>query len=154
MARRTEGFRKLYCGAISANTSEKMLQAKNYCFACACVFDCHSQAYFTEFGEVRSVSVIRDKDTGLSKGFGFVSMQASEGAKKALLRQVPKKPTTLLQVSESENYSYVLFHLDTRSGQSNNKSDPDLPSTKSWGGKAKELWSLEAKAAGGESTSF
>ena len=27
VARRTEGFRKLYCGAISANTSEKMLQA-------------------------------------------------------------------------------------------------------------------------------
>ena len=53
-------------------------------------FDCHSQAYFTEFGEVRSVSVIRDKDTGLSKGFGFVSMQASDGAKKALLRQVLK----------------------------------------------------------------
>jgi len=71
VARRTEGFRKLYCGAISASTSEKMLQA-----------------YFAEFGEVRSVSVIRDKDTGLSKGFGFVSMQASEGAKKALLRQI------------------------------------------------------------------
>ena len=34
--------------------------------------------------------MIRDKDTGLSKGFGFVSMQASEGAKKALLRQVLK----------------------------------------------------------------
>ena len=66
------------------------------------LFKCHSQAYFAEFGEVRSVSVIRDKDTGLSKGFGFVSMQASEGAKKALLRQVPKKSTTLLQVSESE----------------------------------------------------
>ena len=48
------------------------------------------QAYFAEFGEVRSTSVIRDKDTGLSKGFGFVSMQASEGAKKALLRQVLK----------------------------------------------------------------
>ena len=47
-----------------------------------------SQAYFSEFGEVRSTSVIRDKDTGLSKGFGFVSMQASDGAKKALLRQV------------------------------------------------------------------
>ena len=32
--------------------------------------------------------MIRDKDTGLSKGFGFVSMQASDGAKKALLKQV------------------------------------------------------------------
>ena len=49
---------------------------------------CSLQAYFSEFGEVRSVSVIRDKDTGLSKGFGFVSMQASDGAKKALLKQV------------------------------------------------------------------
>ena len=26
VARRTEGFRKLYCGAISASTTEKMLQ--------------------------------------------------------------------------------------------------------------------------------
>ena len=90
VARRTEGFRKLYCGAISASTSEKMLQAifdKNIVWF---VLTCHSQAYFAEFGEVRSTSVIRDKDTGLSKGFGFVSMQASEGAKKALLRQVLK----------------------------------------------------------------
>ena len=34
------------------------------------------------------MSVVRDKDTGLSKCFGFVSMQASDGAKKALLKQV------------------------------------------------------------------
>ena len=36
------------------------------------------------------MSVVRDKDTGLSKCFGFVSMQASDGAKKALLKQVLK----------------------------------------------------------------
>ena len=60
------------------------------CLLCLSGLMVVSQAYFTEFGEVRSTSVIRDKDTGLSKGFGFVSMQASDGAKKALLRQVLK----------------------------------------------------------------
>ena len=75
--------------------SRQLLNKINF-FACLSEFDRHSQDYFTEFGEVRSTSVIRDKDTGLSKGFGFVSMQASEGAKKALLRQVLKNTSFLL----------------------------------------------------------
>jgi len=29
---------------------------------------------FTEFGEVHSVKVIMDRDTGLSRGFGFIEM--------------------------------------------------------------------------------
>ena len=98
--------------------------------------------------------MIRDKDTGLSKGFGFVSMQASEGAKKALLRQVLKDTLETISSFPSENHSNVLFHQDTHSGQPNNKSYPDLPSAKSWGGEAEELRSLEAKAAGGESSSL
>lgn len=35
---------------------------------------------FTEFGEVASVNVITDRDTGRSRGFGFVEMpDAAEG---------------------------------------------------------------------------
>ncbi len=39
---------------------------------------------FGEFGEVRSVSVISDKVTGQSKGFGFVEMQDNSAADMAI----------------------------------------------------------------------
>ena len=38
---------------------------------------------FEEFGQVTSCSIIRDRSTGQSKGFGFVEME-SEGAEKAI----------------------------------------------------------------------
>ena len=39
---------------------------------------------FGEFGEVRSASVISDKVTGQSKGFGFVEMQDNSAADMAI----------------------------------------------------------------------
>ena len=39
---------------------------------------------FTEAGEVASASVIKDKFTGQSKGFGFVEMKTEEGATEAI----------------------------------------------------------------------
>lgn len=39
---------------------------------------------FTEFGEVSSVKIIKDKFTGRSKGFGFVEMPNSEEANVAI----------------------------------------------------------------------
>ena len=38
---------------------------------------------FTQFGEVESVSIIADRDTGRSKGFGFVAM-GDDSAEKAI----------------------------------------------------------------------
>ena len=38
---------------------------------------------FAPFGEVESVSIITDRDTGRSKGFGFVAMN-DESAEKAI----------------------------------------------------------------------
>ena len=38
---------------------------------------------FAEYGAVESVSIISDRDTGRSKGFGFVVME-EEGADKAI----------------------------------------------------------------------
>jgi RNA recognition motif-containing protein len=38
---------------------------------------------FAQFGEVESVSIITDRDTGRSKGFGFVAM-SDESAEKAI----------------------------------------------------------------------
>ena len=42
------------------------------------------QTLFSEFGEVTSVSIIRDRLSGRSKGFGFVEMENAEEAIQAL----------------------------------------------------------------------
>lgn len=39
---------------------------------------------FSEFGEVSSAAVIKDKFTGESRGFGFVEMPGNEEAKAAI----------------------------------------------------------------------
>src|SRR5947209_2378230 len=39
---------------------------------------------FSAYGEVASAKVISDRDTGRSKGFGFVEMNDDEAAKKAI----------------------------------------------------------------------
>jgi RNA recognition motif-containing protein len=53
----------IYCGNLSWNTTEESLRAA-----------------FEAFGEVSSVTIIKDRDTGQSRGFGFVEMpNDSEG---------------------------------------------------------------------------
>ena len=39
---------------------------------------------FLEFGSVVSAQVIQDRDTGRSKGFGFVEMQSEDAAQQAI----------------------------------------------------------------------
>ena len=39
---------------------------------------------FTPFGEVSSANVITDKDTGRSRGFGFVEMENDQDALRAI----------------------------------------------------------------------
>lgn len=39
---------------------------------------------FSQFGEVSSAKIINDKESGRSKGFGFVEMENSEDALKAI----------------------------------------------------------------------
>lgn len=39
---------------------------------------------FTQYGEVQKVSIIKDRDSGRSKGFGFVEMADASAAKKAI----------------------------------------------------------------------
>jgi len=41
-------------------------------------------ALFSNIGEVESTRIITDRDTGRSKGFGFVEMTNSEQAKSAI----------------------------------------------------------------------
>ena len=59
--------KKLYVGSISFNATEESLQD-----------------LFSSIGEVESVKIITDQDTGRSKGFGFVEMSSEEDAKKAI----------------------------------------------------------------------
>ena len=59
--------KKLYVGGLSYNTTEQTMM------------DTFSQA-----GAVGSVAVIMDRDTGRSKGFGFVEMGSDEEALKAI----------------------------------------------------------------------
>ena len=49
--------KKLYCGNLSYNTTSSDLDQ-----------------IFGEYGTVKSADVIMDRDTGRSKGFGFVEM--------------------------------------------------------------------------------
>jgi RNA recognition motif-containing protein len=58
---------KLYVGNLSYNTTEGTLRT-----------------LFAEFGEIESVNVITDRDTGRPKGFAFVEMATSEAAKEAI----------------------------------------------------------------------
>ena len=59
--------KKLYCGNLSYNTSSADLEQM-----------------FTEFGRVQSAEVIMDRDTGRSKGFGFVEMSSDAEAQAAI----------------------------------------------------------------------
>jgi RNA recognition motif-containing protein len=40
--------------------------------------------HFTEFGAVNSAKVMMDRDTGRSKGFGFVEMESPQAAQAAI----------------------------------------------------------------------
>jgi RNA recognition motif-containing protein len=58
---------KLYVGNLSYSSSEDDLKA-----------------LFAQAGTVKSVTIIKDRDTGRSKGFGFVEMETDEEAQKAI----------------------------------------------------------------------
>lgn len=59
--------KKLYVGNLSYSITESQLQD-----------------LFTEVGSVVSANIITDRDTGRSKGFGFVEMETDEDATKAI----------------------------------------------------------------------
>lgn len=46
--------------------------------------DSDLESLFTEHGTVSSAQVIVDRDTGRSRGFGFVEMESAEEAEKAI----------------------------------------------------------------------
>ncbi len=61
--------KNLYIGNLSVKVTEEDLKAN-----------------FSEVGKVLTVNIVKDKYTGLSRGFGFVEMETEEGAKEAIQR--------------------------------------------------------------------
>ena len=59
--------KKLYCGNLSYNIASSDLDQM-----------------FSEFGTVKSAEVVMDRDTGRSKGFGFVEMNSDQEAQAAI----------------------------------------------------------------------
>ena len=59
--------KKLYVGSIPFSATEESLRE-----------------IFSGIGEVESVKIITDIDTGRSKGFGFIEMSSADDAKKAI----------------------------------------------------------------------
>ncbi len=59
--------KKLYVGGLSYDTTEETLKET-----------------FSQAGTVESATIIMDKMSGRSKGFGFVEMSSEEEAKKAI----------------------------------------------------------------------
>ena len=59
--------KKLYVGNLSYNTTEDSLRN-----------------HFAGFGTVASVKIIVDRETGNSKGFGFIEMSSDEEANAAI----------------------------------------------------------------------
>ncbi len=61
---------------------------------------------FAEVGPVISVILIRDRQTGQSKGFGFVEMETTKAAQKAIKRfnnsTVNKRALTVSEARQSE----------------------------------------------------
>ena len=58
---------RLYVGNLAFHATESLLQEK-----------------FATCGEVRSVAVMTDRETGRSRGFAFVEMADADGANKAI----------------------------------------------------------------------
>jgi RNA recognition motif-containing protein len=48
------------------------------------VDDSDLKNFFSPYGEVASAKIINDRETGRSRGFGFVEMNDAEAAKKAI----------------------------------------------------------------------
>ncbi len=48
------------------------------------VTDADLQELFQEYGEITSLKVIKDRDTGVSKGYAFVEMPNDDEAQKAI----------------------------------------------------------------------
>jgi cold-inducible RNA-binding protein len=107
---------KLYVGNLSYNTTDNDLRT-----------------LFAQAGTVTSVDLIKDRDTGMSKGFGFVQMSTQAEAEQAIKmfngydldnRQLKVNPARPKEESGSRSYgnsSSGGYGRDQRQGNRNQK---------------------------------
>ena len=61
------GVQQVYVGNLSYRVRERELRD-----------------FFNSFGDISQINIIKNRNTGRSKGFGFVTFSCGQGAKKAL----------------------------------------------------------------------
>ncbi|MBX3064425.1 MAG: RNA-binding protein [Anaerolineae bacterium] len=84
--------KKLYVGNLSYNSTETDIRE-----------------LFSQVGEITDVAIIKDRDTGRSKGFGFVEMETDEAAAEAIRRfngfSLDNRPLTVNEARPREERS-------------------------------------------------
>lgn len=87
-----QGPTKLYVGGLHENITEDMLKG-----------------IFSPFGRVEQVQIIKDQDTGLSRGYAFITFAEAAAAKQALDQlngfEIAGRPIKLNTVSNSGDYT-------------------------------------------------
>jgi RNA recognition motif-containing protein len=79
--------KKLYVGNLSFSSTEDELKT-----------------LFSQFGDVTSVTIIKDRDTGRSRGFGFVEMENADTAAEQLNgKEYGGRPLTVNEARERES---------------------------------------------------
>ena len=62
---------------------------------------------FGEYGDVKSVSIVKDRETGRSRGFGFVEMRDHQAGKKAIdgvnLKEIAGRAVTVNEARPRED---------------------------------------------------
>ncbi len=81
--------KKLYVGNLSYSSTQEQIRS-----------------LFEQAGEVSEVSIITDRETGRSKGFGFVEMATEEAAQEAIKRfngyRMDNRPLTVNEARPRE----------------------------------------------------
>uniref|UniRef100_A0A8C8J5N3 RRM domain-containing protein n=1 Tax=Oncorhynchus tshawytscha TaxID=74940 RepID=A0A8C8J5N3_ONCTS len=88
---------KLFVGGLSFDTTEESLAEA-----------------FAKYGNIAKVDVIRDKETGRSRGFGFVKYDNAEDAKDALDGMNGKKFPSCIFYIGPRPYLYIFFSSNVR----------------------------------------
>jgi len=94
------GPMRLYVGSLHFNVTEEMLKG-----------------IFEPFGKIDKIELIKDTETGRSKGYGFVMFHDSESAKKALDQlnglELAGRPMKVSTVTERNELTQGPSYLDT-----------------------------------------
>ena len=76
--------KKIYVGNLSYQTTDEQLKE-----------------FFSDCGQVDDVRVIKDRDTGRSKGFGFVTFDSSDAMQASLSKNDTELDGRQLRVNEA-----------------------------------------------------